>query len=273
MLPVTGAAVADANDRQRAVTDDQNAEKFGAGSRWSGAPRALLEVAIRRHGGWDAWQKHRVVSLRLTSLSGLVPRSKGVGRTFPIPSRIEVRPRERSATFFDYPQPGGRGTYTDGALALIDGGDVVVASDADPRPSFRGWRKLRRWRPIDALYFFGYALTHYHSLPFTLVDARPLALRPVRYQGRRLTGVEVELPSTLHTHSRRQTFYFEEDGLLRRHDYVADIVGFWARGAHFWSDYVTADGIQIARRRHVVARLGRRTLPFVALHADLMVDR
>ena len=137
--------------------------------------------------------------------------------------------------------------------------------------AFRGWRKLRRWSPADALYFFGYALTHYHGLPFTLGRARPLALRQVRYAGRTLHGIEVELPAELHTHSRRQTFYFEADGLLRRHDYVADIAGAWARGAHFWTDFVTVAGLEMPRVRHVVARIGRRATPFVALHAELAI--
>ena len=136
---------------------------------------------------------------------------------------------------------------------------------------FAGWRKLRRWSPADALYFFGYALTHYHALPFTLGRGEPLGIQRVRYDGRVLTGIEVELPAELHTHSRRQTFYFEEDGLLRRHDYVADIAGTWARGAHFWTDFTTVGGLEMARVRHVVARLGRRPTPFVALHAELAI--
>ena len=88
--------------------------------------------------------------------------------------------------------------------------------------------------------------------------------------GRALTGVEVELPASLHTHSRRQTFFFDDEGLLRRHDYVADIVGFWARGAHRWDDFVEVGGLPVARRRHVVARVGRVETPaaLIALHAD-----
>ena len=76
-------------------------------------------------------------------------------------------------------------------------------------------------------------------------------------------------PDTLSSESDQahgRHFYFEEDGLLRRHDYVADIVGGWARGAHFWRDFVTVSALQMASVRHVVARLGQRTTPFVALH-------
>jgi LPS sulfotransferase NodH len=65
-----------------------------------------------------------------------------------------------------------------------------------------------------------------------------------------------------------QTVYFAADGLIVRHDYVADIVGSLARGAHFWRDYVTVDGIPIATRRIVYARLFRQPLPIVALDAQ-----
>jgi hypothetical protein len=239
---------------------------------WSGGERALLEAAVRRHGGWEAWRALRVLVVQPRTLSGLVPWSKGYGRTFRLPPRAEIFLHDEKAIFLDYPAPGATGTFARGALTLTDARGAVVASTENARPSFRGLRKLARWSAAGALYFFGYALTHYHTLPFTLGRGRPLGIRRVRHEGRRLTGVEVELPPELHTHSRRQTFYFEEDGLLRRHDYVADIVGPWARGAHFWRDFVTVGGVEMATVRHVVARLGRRTTPLVALHAELSLS-
>ena len=56
---------------------------------------------------------------------------------------------------------------------------------------------------------------------------------------------------------------------MRRHDYVADIVGPWARGAHLWDDFVDVRGLSVPRHRRVVARLGRLELPIVALDARL----
>lgn len=238
---------------------------------WTGEAGALLERAVARHGGWEAWRALRSVTLQMNALSGLVPFMKGARRTFPRPSRAEVFPHEYRAVFHDYPTQGNSGVFTAGAVQLLDGGGAVVESSPDHRRSFRGLRKWRRWSPADAVYFFGYAITHYHGLPFTLAEARPLRLCRVHSDGRSLTGVDVELPATLHTHSRRQSFYFDDDGLLRRHDYVADIVGWMARGAHLWRDFVMVAGVPIPRERHVVARLGRTTTPIVALHANLDV--
>jgi hypothetical protein len=194
--------------------------------------------------------------LQPMSLTGPLPWLKGVGRTFPLPARVEIDPHRRRAVFIDYPGPGTIGIFEEGRVAL--GG----APPRDHRGTFRGLRKHRRWTPLDALYFFGYALTHYHAVPFGLPHAELRGWEPAR------RAITVAFPPTVHTHCSVQTFYFDETGLIVRHDYVADIVGTWARGAHYWCDYVAVEGIPIATRRRVFARLGGLALPIVALDAQ-----
>lgn len=255
------------NDEAADARDD--AQPFGARTPWTGPARALLERAIERHGGWDTWRGAGGLTMKVASLTGRVPEIKGVGVTFPLPGRVDVWPRRAVAVMHDYPAPGRRAVFSAGQVQILEG-DAILEARAQPRASFAGMRKLRRWAPLDALYFFGYALTHYLSLPFSLAVARPLHLVRARSRGRALEGVAVELPAALHTHSRRQAFFFDEEGLLRRHDYVADIIGPWARGAHLWDDFVDARGLPVPRHRHVVARLGRLELPLVALDARLV---
>ena len=236
---------------------------------WSGEAAALLERAVERHGGWAAWQALRCVSLAPRRLRGLVPSLKGYGRTFSLPARADVFPHEQRAVFHDYPTAGRRGTFTAGAVELVDEGGAVVEAHADARVRFRGLRKWRRWSPADALYFFGYALSHYHSLPFSLADGRPLAMparalrrtRPDRRRRRAAGGAAHAQPPPVVL--LRRGGAAAPSRLRRRHR------GWMARGAHLWRDFVTAHGIEIARERHVVARLGRATTPFVALHAEL----
>jgi hypothetical protein len=91
-------------------------------------------------------------------------------------------------------------------------------------------------------------------------------VRPWRAGGLR---VRATFPSSLHTHGPRQEFFFDAEGLLVRHDYTAEIVGRWARGAHFTSDYVEVDGLPFARERRVYARLGGVVTPLPALSARL----
>lgn len=228
--------------------------------------RELIAQSIERHGG-ERWSQIGRLTLRPRRLTGLVPWVKGNGRTFGLPSRAELEPRLARATFFDYPRAGEQGLFDAGRVALGD------APPAERRGIYRGLRKLRRWQPLDALYFFGYALTHYHAMPWTLRDAEPLALRSTGRRARRAGGSDggfaltVRFPASLHTHCAVQTVYFAPEGLIIRHDYVADIVGSVARGAHFWRDYLTVEGIPIASRRTVYVRLGRQALPIVALDA------
>jgi hypothetical protein len=236
---------------------------------WSGPARELLERAIERHGGWSIWQRLRSVTLGTRLLRGMLPNLKGNGRTFPLPPQVVVRPREMEAELVDYPTVGSRGFFSRGDVRLVDPHGSPTAHAPALRDTFRGLRKYRRWSPLDALYFFGYALTHYHALPFALGEGQFLGYRRARLGNEVLEGVVVRFSPLLHTHCERQVFFFDSTGVLRRHDYVAEIVGGWARGAHFWEDYEEVEGLLVAKRRHVVARLfGQPLPPFVALHAE-----
>jgi hypothetical protein len=199
----------------------------------------------------------------------MVPTLKGHGHTFPLPPRVVVRPREQETEFVDYPTVGSRGLYARGEVRLMDPHGATAAHATTHRETFRGLAKYRRWSPLDALYFFGYALAHYHALPFTLGEGQCLGYHRARLGDEVLEGVVVRLPPSLHTHCQRQVFYFDSTGVLRRHDYVAELIGAWARAAHFWEDYEEAEGLLVAKRRHVVAQLfGQPLLPLVALHAE-----
>src|SRR5262245_25899353 len=112
----------------------------------------------------------------MTSLGGLLLSVKGLGRTFSMSSRIDVWSARALAVFHDFLAVGQRAEFAVGAVRLLGGGGETLAAILDARATFRGLRKHRRWSPVDVVYFFGYAVTHYHGLPFTLTAARPLAL-------------------------------------------------------------------------------------------------
>ena len=104
------------------------------------------------------------------------------------------------------------------------------------------------------------ALANYLAQPFILsyaqfLDADGASLR-------------VRFADDWPAHNRVQRFWLADDGLLVRHDYVAEIVGRWAQGAHFVDDYVEVAGVWIPRRRRVRVRVGRQALPIPVLHAQ-----
>jgi hypothetical protein len=242
-----------------------------ANSSWTTESLEVLQRACENYGGVETWRALSKIRLLPNRLSGLVPWLKGGGRTFPIPSSFEINPHQRSARFLGYPDIDHVGIFEDGTVRLEHcETNAVVAQSANHRQSFGGLAAYRRWTPLDALYFFGYALTHYHSLPFSLFDARLIRSRESGSRGNRLSVLDVELPADLPTHCRRQAFYFDQAGRLTRHDYHAEIVGFWARGAHFWNRQVVFNGFPVSLERHVLARVGSSPCPLTALHATFV---
>jgi hypothetical protein len=61
-------------------------------------------------------------------------------------------------------------------------------------------------------------------------------------------------PPDLLTHSPEQTFYFDAEGLLRRHDYIALVFGNFAKAAHYSWDHKEINGILLPTRRRVFPR-------------------
>jgi hypothetical protein len=244
------------------VTDET--EPFGADTPWTGDARRLLTRAIARHGGWAAWRAMNGVALRMVALAGRLPDSKGVGVTFPAPTRVEVWPRRGLVVLQDYPVAGQRGAFSAGQVQILEG-EAILEARADPRASFKGRRASRGWSALDALYVIGASLAASHALPFSLPSARPLSFRGTRSQGRPLWGVEVDVPGTTLNHRLEQTIFFDKEGLLRRHDYAIGVVGWWASVAELSDDYVEVGGLAVARRRRIVGRLGRFELGRVAL--------
>jgi hypothetical protein len=237
---------------------------------WTPPATEILMRACDHYGGMRTWQALRRIRLVPGRLSGLLPWVKGVGNTFPLPRLFEISPHERRTRFLDYPDDEHTGIFENGAVRIerSDGGEVVIAEEHH-RQSFRGFAAHRRWRPIDALYFFGYALSHYHALPFTLFDARLVKITAASPRNP-LDVLDVELPADLPTHCRRQTFYFDKAGQLTRHDYHAEVVGIWARAAHFWKRQTLFNGFPVSLERHVLARLGRTPFPLTALCATFV---
>jgi hypothetical protein len=243
-----------------------------AESSWTGPGNDILVRACEHYGGIDAWNALRKITLIPGRLSGLLPWVKGVGKTFPLPSAFEISPHLGLTRFVGYPDVEHAGVFENGAVRIerVADGSVLTKSE-NHRDSFVGVAGARRWRPLDALYFFGYALAHYHSLPFTLSQGRLIGVRTSGRGGSKSDVLDVELPAELHTHCRRQRFYFDRQGLLVRHDYNADIVGFWARGAHYWNQQTRFNGFPISLDRLVFARAASIALPVItALHATFV---
>jgi hypothetical protein len=218
-----------------------------------------LQRAIDRFGGAGLWHRLDSVLLEIESIGGPLPTMKGIGRTFPHFGRVQVFPRQSRAVFFD---------HAGSLLGNFDAGSVNRAGlvpTGDHRDCFAGIAKYRSWSLEDALYFFGYALSVYLSIPF-LLTTLSIQTSPWIDGGFR---IDADFPAQIHSHCRRQSFYFDRNGLLKRHDYTADIVGRLAQGAHFTSDYEEMCGLPVARKRQVFFRAGSLVTRIPVLFATL----
>jgi hypothetical protein len=218
---------------------------------------------LEAHGGAARWQAVRRVHARARS-GGFLIRTRVPGTRF-AEYRLAVDLDERRTVFDPFPEHGVRGVFDAGAARLERQDGEVIASRAEPRRAFFGRSGLRRnvrWDPLDAVYFAGYAMWNYLSFPALLlrpdVDVREAS--PWLSSGEELRRLEVGFPEGLDTHSPTQTFYLDGRGLLRRHDYVADVVGRWAKAAHLCADHVEADGLVFPTRRWV-RPIGPRNRP------------
>ena len=117
---------------------------------------------------------------------------------------------------------------------------------------------------MHELYFVGYAFLNYLSTPFLFAEPgfEVAEGNPYFGAGEKWPRLHVTYPAAYPTHSREQTLYFNEKGLLKRLDYVVEPVHGGA--SHFCLEYKTVGGSGAVaagnyQQRRPVSRLGRRS--------------
>ena len=220
--------------------------------------RALAEKMVAAHGGMAAWERAATITLRMRG-GGLLLVSKRQSRTMR-EVEVTVSTTGQRTLVRPYPRAGQVGIFDSGSVRVeTESGNLVEGRD-DPRPLFRKLRRQVRWDALDLLYFSGYALWNYVSVPFVLLG-----------EGYGLEATDertlvVTFPEGVHTHCRRQRFRLDERGLLRQHLYTAEPVGRWARSVHVASEHREVGGLVIPTRRRVYPRgLWGRRIPFPVL--------
>jgi hypothetical protein len=230
---------------------------------------SLLDEVLEAHGGLERWNAAGSVQARVRS-GGFLVRSRMPGNRF-ADYAVTVEIAEPRTVMDPFPEPSRRAVFDHGAARIEGHGGEVIASRGDPRPAFSGLSGLRRnlrWDPLDCAYFVGYAMWNYLAFPHLLTGPGFEVSEGETWDedGQRWRRLEVRFPDRLDTHSARQTLYFDERGLLRRHDYVAEVVGRWAHAAHYCAEHAEAGGLRFPTRRWVRPIGPRnRSLPFPTL--------
>jgi hypothetical protein len=237
---------------------------------------SLLDEVLDAHGGLERWRAAGTIHGRVRT-GGLLVRTRVPGNRL-ADYRITVHVQEPRTVIDPFPRDGLRGVF-DGGTARIESHDgEVIRSRPTARAVFFGRSGLRRnfrWDPLDAVYFAGYAMWNYLTFPYVLArEGVEVTEGETRLEdGETWRRLDASFPPDIDTHSPRQTFYVDAGGRLRRHDYVPEVIGGWARAAHHCADHVRAGGLLFPTRRWVrPIGPGNRSLAFPTLVSLRLTD-
>ncbi|MFL6707624.1 MAG: hypothetical protein ACJ8HI_05390 [Massilia sp.] len=213
----------------------------------------LLEHAIAAHGGMARWNKFSVMTAHLTQGGIIWPLKRKAGMLDEVDITIKLHQPWTSHSPFGAPER--HTSVAPGRVAIEQKVGTVIEETSDARASFAGHALDTPWTDLQLAYFVGYAIWNYFTMPFTL--ARPgfvlTELAPWQEAGQTWRRLQASFPAGLDTHSPVQTFYFSENGLLRRHDYQVDISG-GAPAVHYLSGHEDVQGITVPTVHRIYVR-------------------
>jgi len=213
----------------------------------------LLDLVIESHGGLDRWNRLTEITAHV-AVGGMLWERKGHGGIL-ADTHVTLDPHRQRLGYRPFGAPGRRSVFEALRTTIEDDAGVVLAERDDPRAAFAGHRPETPWDELHVAYFSGYAMWNYLTSPFLFT--RPgfgvEEIEPWSEDRQAWRRLRVEYPDDIATHSRVQEFYFDGSGLLRRHDYAADVLG-GAPAAHLTDEHRTVDGIAFPTRRRVFRR-------------------
>jgi hypothetical protein len=213
----------------------------------------LAKIAIDAHGGLDRWKKFGTASADLVQ-GGALWQLKGQAGLLDV-TNVTVGLRSEWASHSPFGVPGRRSRFEPARIAIESSDGVVLEELREPRQSFAGHTLQTPWTQLQLAYFAGCAMWTYLNTPFVLAWPGVVSeeLSPWRENGESWRRLLVSYPRSIATHSTRQTLYFDESGLLKRHDYDVEIAGGTA-GAHYAGAYVEVSGIKFPTMRRIYPR-------------------
>ena len=228
----------------------------------------LLDEVLDSHGGLERWRTARTIHARVRS-GGLLIRTRVPGNRF-ADYHVTVHVHEARAVLDPFPSTGQRGVFEGGAARIESHDGQVISSRANARSAFFGRSGLRRnirWDPLDSVYFAGYAMWNYLTAPYLLTrEDIDVSEGETWQQGGDTSAARRALPTGDRHTLVPPDLLLRRRGHLRRHDYVAEVIGRWARAAQYCADPVHAGGLVFPTRRRVYPiGPGNRSLPFPTL--------
>ena len=209
----------------------------------------LLESAITAHGGRERWKSLRSVRATLSVMGALW---ESVGKAgFLEGIEIEAQLHEQRV-ITELPSQKKRFLFQPELVVIESESGQKRREYANPRKVFEGPDRTRPWEDVHVAYFNSYALWNYLAAPFQFASPGYTSRELGEWEenGESLRPLKVTFPDGIATHTKQQVAYFGPEGLLRRLEYTADVLG-GAKGLNYATEYREINGIMLPMKRRV----------------------
>ena len=209
----------------------------------------LLDKVLAAHGVENA-AKYKTVKIR-ANIGGATWAIKGHENAL---ADVEFTGSltEQKASWKNPFQSGYTSTFEPGKVQLFDENATLLEELNNPRESFKGHTIETPWTRAQLIYFSSYATWNYATAPFNFLvpGVGVNDLEDWVENGETLNRLEVIYPDGFATHSKRQVFYFDQNGLLKRHDYWPEVLG-GSSATQIIEDHKSFDGIVTGTKRRI----------------------
>ncbi|MGA2761321.1 MAG: hypothetical protein ABSF08_13500 [Candidatus Cybelea sp.] len=212
---------------------------------------ALVNEMIDAYGGMAKWNSLKNADIHAIQL-GATFAIKGVAGVLN-DFHYEIDLHAQRGTIRDFMKPGQRATFRPDRVAIETADGSIVEELLDPRNSLLHETLETKWSTLQLVYFASMATWTYLTTPFCF--AMPgfafEDLYPITEHGETWRVVKVTFPDGFARHSDEQIYYVGDDGLIRRHNYVAEAVTRDATGTHHYHDFKRYDDIAVSTRQRI----------------------
>jgi hypothetical protein len=213
----------------------------------------LAKLAIKAHGGLERWKQFEFLTARLVQggvLWGLKRKAEVLEH-----ASVKVDLKREWASHWPFAPTDHKSSFTPQRVAIENSNGQVIEELLNPRESFKGYEMETPWTNPQVAYFAGYTMWTYLTSPFILTQPGVVSEEIESWEegGQTWRRLRVRFPDSIATHSTVQTFYFDQQGLLRRHDYEVDIQGS-NPAARYIQDSTEVSGIVLPTKMRIFSR-------------------
>ncbi|MER8376020.1 hypothetical protein [Mesorhizobium sp. M1406] len=213
----------------------------------------LVETAIEAHGGMERFSRFSFLTAKLHQ-GGVLWGLKGKATVLE-DCHLKVDLKREWVSHWPFSPTNNKSAFTPDRVTIETPAGEVVEELLNPRASFDGYEMETHWSNPQVAYFSGYTMWTYLTSPFILKQPGVVSeeVESWNENGETWRRLRVTFPASIATHSTVQSFYFNADGILVRHDYEVDIQGKNA-AARYLTDPVKVEGITLPSKMRIFPR-------------------